>query len=121
MTSGADYNILEAKQAKRDGATLVANSGRGQRKGDARTDELLIDYKFTEKASYSLGVKAYQAFKKQAYADGDRQPVVVALYTEHGEEVAMVDWQYLRDLIEERDELLAERNELAWMMEGLQK
>lgn len=114
MTAGADYNKLEAKQAKRDGAVVVANSGRGMRKGDARTDDFLIDYKFTEKASYSLGVKDYQKFKIQSYSDGDRQPVVVVIFDQFKEEVAMVDWQYLKDLV-------GENTEMKFRLEGLEK
>jgi hypothetical protein len=109
---GADFNRMEELQARKDGAELVKNSGRGERKGDARTQHLLIDYKFTEKGSFALNYKNFKDFKKQAFADGDREPVVVAIFTEGNEKIAMVDWQWLQDLI-------AERDEYKWMYEGL--
>lgn len=106
----ADYNRAEELQAKRDGAKLVANSGRGMRKGDARLGNLLIDYKFTLSKSYSLNLEQYEKFAKQAFIEG-MTPVTVAVFEGNkGRTIAMVDWDYLKEL-----------EEIKWMYEDLCK
>jgi hypothetical protein len=100
MTSGADYNRAEELRARKDGATLVKNSGRGMRKGDARIGSTLIDYKFTESKSFSINVEKFKEFEKQAYKEG-YDPVIVAIFEAHkGKAIAMVDWDELRELLE---------------------
>ena len=101
MTSGADYNRSEELRARRDGAVLVKNSGRGMRKGDARRGSFLIDYKFTEKKSYALNVDTFNAFVQQSFLEG-LAPVVVAVFEQHkGKAIAMIDWDYLMDMHDE--------------------
>lgn len=98
---GEDYNKAEASKARKDGAQLVKNSGRGLNKGDAKTDHLLIDYKFTEKNSYSINIGAWRKHELDAFKSADRQPVVVAVFTEHKDKsLAIVDWQFLLELME---------------------
>lgn len=95
-----DYNKLEAKRAKADGATVVNNSGRGQyAKGDAKTDELLIDYKFTEKGSFSVNLKKFEKHEKDG-RDRQRQGMYVVEFTEdvHNKRLAIVEWGYLQEL-----------------------
>lgn len=101
-----DYNRLEQIQAKRDGAELVKNSGRGFRKGDARRGSLLIDYKFCSKGSYSLNFKAFDKHYMDAYREGF-EGVVVAI-PEEGKKIAMIEWEYLLQL-EDRVSLAEDR------------
>ena len=115
MASGADFNRLEELRARRDGADLVKNSGRGMRKGDARRGSFLIDYKFTEKKSYALNIEAVNAFSKQAYSEG-YTPVIVAVFEEHkSRAIAMIDW----DLLMEMHDRIKELEEYEWMYKDL--
>ncbi len=103
MTSGAEWNREELLQARRDGAELVTNSGRGMRKGDARLRTelrtLLIDYKFTDKNSYTINLAQIKKFFLQAYKE-DATPVVVSVFrSEGGRELAIVDWEVLKELV----------------------
>lgn len=103
--NGADYNDLERKQARKDNAELVKNSGRGQRKGDARRPPLLIDYKYTEAASFSINVKAWSKHAKDSWAEG-LEPCIVPIFQTHGSQcLAIVDWDYLKRLEDELVEL----------------
>lgn len=105
---GADFNDRERQKAKSDGVTVVKNSGRGWRKGDARTDLLLIDYKFTEKDSYAINVKKFKDFQKEAWRE-DRDAVIVPVFDSHsGKSLAVVDWEWLKDIIDKLDNALME-------------
>jgi len=105
MPVGADFNEEERRQAKRDGATLVKNSGRGLRKGDAILGNLMLDYKFTSKNSYTINRSKLNDFRSQAWRE-QKEPVVVVIFTdERQQELAICDWQYLKDLQEENGRL----------------
>jgi hypothetical protein len=112
--NGAEYNDLEKRQAKKDGAVLVKNSGRGERKGDARRGTLLVDYKYTGHQSFAINVKAWDKHAKDAWTEG-YEPCIVPIFQSHGGKcLAIVDWDWLKN---ELDEL----EELRWMREGLEK
>lgn len=101
MSQGADFNDEEKKQARIDGATLVKNSGRGQRKGDAILGNLMLDYKFTSKNSYTINRSKLNDFRVQAWKE-QKDPVVVVIFTDgKQQELAICDWQYLKDLEDE--------------------
>lgn len=93
-----DYNKLEKKQAKKDGATLVRNSGRGVEKGDAKLGQFLIDYKFNAK-SFQLGLENWKKMKKDAWGNGMRSPVISIVF-EDKTQVAIVEWEWFMELIE---------------------
>lgn len=100
-----EVNELEKLQARRDGATLVKNSGRGMRKGDARTNVFLIDYKFTEKGSFSLNLNKFRKHQKDAWHEA-REGVIVAVFMEDNQPnrtVAMVDWDWLKECLEKAE------------------
>lgn len=98
MTSGADYNALERRQAKKDGAEVVKNSGRGQRKGDARRDNLLIDYKYTSAGSFSINLKAFEKHEKDAWHEGYEPCIVPVFETSNGRTLAILDWNYVKEI-----------------------
>lgn len=101
---GADFNKEEKKMAKRDHATVVKNSGRGERKGDARTDDFLIDYKFTSKDSFALNLEKFTKHEKDAWKE-QRFPVIVTVFTERGNKsIAMLEWDTLKDMLQEMQE-----------------
>jgi hypothetical protein len=68
--------MSEAGEAKRDGAKLVSNSGRGQntKKGDAILEDFVIDYKEYAK-SYSVSIDNIAKLDTDAYKNGNRQGV----------------------------------------------
>lgn len=103
MGSGADYNRDEVRQARKDGAQVVKNSGRGQRKGDARFYDILIDYKFTDKGSFSVNKKAYAKHARDSFREG-YIPAIVVVFQETGEEYAVVEWSELKEMRRELEE-----------------
>jgi hypothetical protein len=68
--------MSEESEAKRDGAKLVSNSGRGQntKKGDAVLEDFVIDYKEYAK-SYSVSIDNIAKLDTDAYKNGNRQGV----------------------------------------------
>lgn len=107
---GADYNKVEQKMAKRDGATAVKNSGRGERKGDARSDHLLIDYKFTSKGSFSLNLEKFKKHEKDAWRE-QLQVAIVVVYENYGNKrIAMVDYDWLLEIMEDYGNYMDLRN-----------
>jgi hypothetical protein len=95
-----DINRLEELQARRDGAKLVKNSGRGQRKGDAILDDYMLDYKFTSKNSYAINLDKFNALEKQAW-DERKEPIVIAIFTESKDKaLAIIAWEELKELLD---------------------
>ena len=54
----------------------MPGSGSGIRKGDVRTDDLLIEVKQTEKASYSVRVEELEKVEIEAYQSGSRRGIM---------------------------------------------
>ena len=98
-----DYNRSEELKARKDGAKLVKNSGRGMNKGDAiYRDIYMVDYKFTEKASYSLNLAKFKELEKQATRQG-MDPITVAVFECYNDKsIAMIDWDLLKEILDER-------------------
>lgn len=117
-----DYNKMEKKEAKKDGAKLVRNSGRGSEKGDAKLDEFLVDYKFNAK-SFSLSLANWHKHRKDAWGNGKREPLISIIFGD-GTKVAIIDWELFTQLRESiavsRDEY-EELVEKAWMYDDLCK
>lgn len=108
MTKGAQYNRAEELQARKDGAELVKNSGRGMRKGDARLNgKYLLDYKFTDGKSYSINLDKFKDFEKQAWAER-LNPIIVAIFRSYGDKgLAILPWEDLKEIIRELESLRA--------------
>lgn len=109
--------MSEAGEARRDGARLQKNSGRGQyQKSDATLGDLSIDYKEHEK-SFSLSRAVWAKVCTDAASNGlDYNPVLkVILGSVNRVRLAVIAWDYLEYLKEcERkamlyDEMTAER------------
>lgn len=101
----ANENRKEELRARMDGARLVKNSGRGMNKGDAVYHNILIDYKFTEKDSYSLNINKFQKHLQDAFSHR-LQPAIVVIYENHkNRAIAMVEWPLLQELIDENNDL----------------
>jgi hypothetical protein len=91
-------NLKEKQEAKKDGATLVSNSGRGFHKGDALMDEFMIDYKHNAR-SFTLSLKAWKKLLKDAWGENRRSPAIKICY-EDGTKVAIVEWEWFLELLE---------------------
>lgn len=57
------------------GRTVPASGAFWSRKGDVRTDDLLIEAKTTEKGSYSIKRETWEKIRREALLDG-RVPVL---------------------------------------------
>lgn len=90
-----EYNRREAKEAKRDNFKLVKNSGRGHIKGDAKAEEFLVDYKFN-KSSFTLSVKSWIKLTKDAWKEGQRQPIICIVF-DGDRKVGIVPWDILKE------------------------
>ena len=86
----------ESREAKKDGAKLVKNSGRGESKGDARLDSpngvysWLIDYKHYEN-TFSVSRPNWDKLSKDAWNDNHRSPLIKVVY-DNGMELAILNW-----------------------------
>lgn len=96
-----DYNKMEKKEAKRDGAKLVKNSGRGEySKGDAVLGDYLVDYKF-HGASKSFTINATKLRKHKSDANkAGKIPVFCIKFSEH-EKLAIIEWETFQSFLEE--------------------
>jgi len=103
--------MSEQSEAKRDGARLQKNSGRGWRqKGDAILDDLVIDYKEYEK-SFGLSRKVWAKVCTDALKNGSRfYPVLkVILGDKEKIRLAVISWDYLEYLKDCEYRLVEER------------
>jgi len=95
--------MSEKSEAKRDGARLQKNSGRGQyQKSDAKLGDLSIDYKEHSK-SFSLSRDVWGKVCTDAAKNGlDYNPVIKVILGEGMNKVrlAVVAWDYLEYLKE---------------------
>lgn len=97
-----DTNALERRAAKKDGLVAVKNSGRGERKGDARNDSWLVDYKFNAK-TFTLTAKNWHKLAEQAWKDNHRFPCIIVVY-EDGTELMIIDKNMGGSILNERDD-----------------
>lgn len=86
----------ERREAKKDGAKLVKNSGRGLRKGDATLGRYLVDYKHYAK-SFTLSSEAWNKHAKDAWKDNYREPLIILKFAD-GTKLAIVDWNIFKEL-----------------------
>lgn len=93
--------MTEASEAKRDGAKLQPNSGRGKfKKGDAILDPFLIDYKEYAK-SFSVSVDVWAKLSTDAILKGMRQPALkLVLGTEHKTRVWVIGDEMFHEMLE---------------------
>lgn len=92
----------ESKEAKKDGASLVANSGRGKDKGDAKLPGYLLDYKHNEK-TFTITSENWAKHRRDAWKDNYREPIISVVFGD-GTKLAIIDWNIFMDLIGEDNE-----------------
>ena len=114
-----DYNKLEAQFAKRYGGVPVKNSGRGESKGDAIIEHLLVDFKFTDAKSYSLNIEAFKKHERSSYPTG-LIPIVVPVFMQYNERAfGILDFDTLIDLLTRISDLEADLSDAKDQIEGL--
>ena len=96
-----DYNRREAAEAKRIGAKIHKNSGRGKyQKGDMSNDDFVIDAKFAKKTftlSRDVWGKICSDTLKQ---DGSKSPMLLLIVGEPPIRLAVIEYDVLEDLME---------------------
>lgn len=97
-----NFNRKEQRQAKKDGAKVVSNSGRGFVKGDAMWKDYLVDYKHNAK-TFTLSNVNWQKHAADSWKEDHRIPMVKVIF-EDGTELAIIPWDMLVKLEEKYDE-----------------
>jgi len=98
--------MSEASEAKRMGARLHKNSGRGTKKGDASWEDYVVDYKEFSK-SFSLSKDVWAKVVTDALkADKSKSPLIVLVLGEGANKVrlAIHELADLEMLVEERND-----------------
>lgn len=90
-----DYNKMEKKEAKRDNISVVKNSGRGFHKGDAKSSQFLVDYKFNA-TSFQLTLPNWTKLEKDAWKEGQRFPIICIKFA-NGRKIGIIDWEFLKE------------------------
>lgn len=89
--------MSEAGEAKRIGAKLHKNSGRGMVKGDASTDRFVIDFKEASK-SFTLNEKVWaKACADAIRVDVEKDPMILVILGGKTR-LAIVDYDIMREL-----------------------
>lgn len=108
--------MSESSEAKRDGARLQKNSGRGaHKKADAIQDDLSVDYKEHSK-SFSINRKGWAKVCTDAAKNGaDYVPVLKIILGEGMRRIrlAIIGWDYfmyLKDVEQRYNEMTGEDN-----------
>lgn len=95
---GADYNKAERNEAKRIGANLHKNSGRGMVKGDMSNDDFVIDAKFA-KASFAINQDVWVKICTDAMrVDKSKAPLLYLIIGEGTKKVRLAVMEY--DMLE---------------------
>ena len=95
-----DYNKREAGEAKRMGAKLTKNSGRGMKKGDGTWRNFLVDWKFAKK-SFTLNKDVWaKVVTDTLMSDREKNPCLIIVLGEGSQTVrlAIVEQEVLEEL-----------------------
>ena len=77
-----DYNKREKAEAKKMGAKLTKNSGRGMRKGDGTWRNFLVDWKFASK-SFTLNKDVWaKVVTDTLMSDREKNPCLIIVLSD---------------------------------------
>ena len=94
-----DYNKREAAEAKRIGAKIHKNSGRGMVKGDMSNDDFVIDAKFAKK-TFTISRDVWGKIRTDApKQDSSKSPRLLLIVGEPPIRLAVVEYDVLADLM----------------------
>lgn len=94
--------MTEKSEAKRDGARMQKNSGRGKyQKGDAKWYNFLVDYKEC-KTSFSINKEVWSKICTDTFkVDRNMNPVLKIIIGEDSKtRLALIEWSMLEDLMD---------------------
>ncbi len=95
-----DYNKKEKSEAKRMGATLHKNSGRGMKKGDGTWRNFILDWKFARK-SFKLDKDVWSKVVTDTLkSDREKNPALIIVLGE-GQDIirlAIIEQEILEQL-----------------------
>jgi hypothetical protein len=95
--------MSERSEAKRDGAKLQKNSGRGPyQKGDATWNEFVVDYKEYEK-SISITKEIWAKVCTDTFkVSRDKYPVLKLILGSNNDKIrlAVIEWSLLEEMVE---------------------
>jgi hypothetical protein len=100
-TSSRKRSVKQERAAakKLDGRT-TPNSGAGWAvKNDVKTDRFSIEYKFTDKKSFSLKLDDLLKAETQALLDGGRESAFVVEFSIAGREFLIIDASHGQELL----------------------
>lgn len=101
--------MSEASEAKRDGASLQPNSGRGQhKKGDAILYPFIIDYK-EYSSSFSVSISNWAKLSKDAIIKGKIQPAFKLVLGKEADKKVRL-WVISDEMFHEMLEAIKEKN-----------
>jgi hypothetical protein len=95
-----DYNKREKAEAKRMGAKLNKNSGRGMKKGDGTWRNFLVDWKFAKK-SFTLNKDVWaKVVTDTLKSDREKNPALIIVLGEGNQTVrlAIIEQEVLEEL-----------------------
>ena len=95
-----DYNRREKAEAKKMGANLHKNSGRGMKKADGSTETFVIDWKFAKK-SFTLNKDVWaKVVTDTLMSDREKNPCLIIVLGEGSQTVrlAIVEQEVLEEL-----------------------
>lgn len=95
-----DYNKKEKAEAKRMGAKLNKNSGRGMKKGDGTWRNFLVDWKFAKK-SFTLNKDVWaKVVTDTLKSDREKNPALIIVLGEGNQTVrlAIIEQEVLEEL-----------------------
>ncbi len=95
-----DYNKKEKADAKRMGAKLNKNSGRGMKKGDGTWHNFLVDWKFAKK-SFTLNKDVWaKVVTDTLKSDREKNPALIIVLGEGNQTVrlAIIEQEVLEEL-----------------------
>ena len=103
-----DYNKREKAEAKRMGAKLTKNSGRGMRKGDGTWRNFLVDWKFAKK-SFALNKDVWSKVVTDTLkSDREKNPALIIVLGEGNQTVrlAIIEQEVLEELDSKNDDMV---------------
>ena len=103
-----DYNKREKAEAKRMGAKLTKNSGRGKKKGDGTWRNFLVDWKFAKK-SFALNKDVWSKVVTDTLkSDREKNPALIIVLGEGNQSVrlAIIEQEVLEELDKQNDDMV---------------
>ena len=92
----------EARLAKKlDGSRNAVSGAFWNRKGDVRSKDLLVEHKWTGKASFTVKAAVLEKIVKEAILDGRMPALGISLNSENYILLLEDDWLELRQYVEE--------------------